>query len=123
LREVAERIYSSLNKATSRLGIKENSTAVGKSMHILQPRLFLIWDSYVRKPRNYEDSFSGYWKYAKNAQAGLREAVNDFRKVNSAPLATESDIEERLYFNGWKSIAKIYDEACWAMAQGYLHFY
>ncbi len=123
LRTLACKIYSSINASMRTSRIRENATVVAKVMHILKPRLFVILDGKIRNARGINGSFDGYWSYLKTAQRGLREALEDYRRISGDSSATAASIEESLYEQGWKPITKLYDEACYAMVQGWLHFY
>ncbi len=122
LRQIAKTIYRSINSGMRTKRIQHNATVVGKILHILQPRLFVIWDDKIREPRGFGRSFDEYWKYLRTAQSGLSEALEDYRKMSSDMRATSKTIERALYENGWKPLSKLYDEACYAMVRGWNHF-
>jgi hypothetical protein len=122
LRDLIVEIYRSINTATRPRGVMENATLVGKVMHVLQPRLFVIWDDKIRQARGFKRSFDEYWRYLEMAQKGLREVLDDYRRISNDPRARSSSIESSLYEQGCKPITKLYDEACWAMVQGWIHF-
>jgi hypothetical protein len=122
LKSKVRELYGSVNKSLKIKRIKENATVVGKTLHILQPRLFVIWDSLIRDTRDFAGNFEGYWSYLKTAQLGLREVIGDYRSVSHDPEAASTSVEKSIYEDGIKPITKLYDEACWAMVRGWLHF-
>lgn len=122
-RDTVRRLYELVNSSLRTRRIRENATAVGKVLHILQPEFFVIWDNRIRQPRQFDGSFEGYWDYLRTAQRGIVEALDDFKRISKNPNATSRSIEAELYENHVKPITKVYDEACWAMVQGWLHFY
>ncbi len=121
-KKCASEIYASINSSMKTRRITENATLVAKVMHILQPKLFVILDAKIRTARGLEWSFDDYWKYLEFAQQGLRETLEDYRRVSNDSSASSASIEKSIYRHGWKPITKLYDEACWAMVQGWLHF-
>ena len=121
LRRSAYNLYSLVNESLRTARVIHNPTAVGKILHVLQPELFVIWDNVIRVPRQFGGSFDEYWRYLKTARDGITEAFTDFKSKD--PEATTESIEANLYESRLKPITKLYDEACWAMVQGWLHFH
>ena len=123
IRDLVARVYQSINTGMRTRQVRENATLVGKVMHILHPRLFVIWDDKIRQPRGFGRSFDEYWRYLETAQTGLREILEHYRSISRDPHASSGPIESSLYEKGCKPITKLYDEACSAMVRGWLHFF
>jgi len=122
LMKLTTQIYDTIN---TRVSVRQGGrapTVAGKVMHILQPRLYVIWDRRIREARGLKDTFEGYWDYLQTTQEGLREALDDYRNTSHSANASPSDFERVFYQNGMKPITKLYDEACYAMVRGWLHF-
>lgn len=119
-----KKIYTCINSELLTKKGMQHPTLVGKILHILQPQMFVIWDSITREARDFNQRpySERYWEYLTLVEEGLHELLDDFRLTHD-PSSGSSKIEASLYEDGCKPLTKLHDEACYAMAKGWLHFY
>ncbi|MGB9854533.1 MAG: hypothetical protein ACPLRY_07000 [Candidatus Bathyarchaeales archaeon] len=92
---------------------------MAKILHLLNPEIFLTWDSDIRK--NYKkknkwvrDAPEGYLEFLKEAQKELREAFEERRKQTGKEF-DEIEREIRWRYKN-KTLARIIDEYNWMEA-------
>lgn len=94
--------------------------AASKTLHVLAPQLFVMWDTAIRTAYgcgDYMEPTSLSWEdtyfvYLSRVQRCLREALISYSKDHMIPsfdLAIDK-LKRELYKNGGKSLAKIVDE-------------
>jgi len=77
---------------------KSQPTASAKMLHIILPRLFIIWDQkFVRSQQNLKPDSASYVKYLSTKQTQINKLFESFRETNpSANLADlVKDLEEQ----------------------------
>ncbi|MCJ7631706.1 hypothetical protein MUP77_04795, partial [Candidatus Bathyarchaeota archaeon] len=91
-------------------------TTISKTLHALNPEIFVMWDTKIReKYRNknsrVRDNPEGYLEFLKETQKEIRDALNDRKKETGKGL---DEIEKEIR-NKYKNItlAKIIDEHNW----------
>lgn len=94
-------------------------TALSKILHLLNPEVFVMWDSDIRKKykeknKRVGDSPDGYLEFLKEVQKELKEALEDRQRETGRSLdEIEQEIRNR-YKN--KTLARIVDEYNWITA-------
>ena len=88
-------------------------TTISKTLHLLNPEIFVMWDNGIRKRyknknSRIRDSPEGYLEFLKETQKGIRGALNDRRRETGKEL---DEIEKEIR-SKYKNItlAKIIDE-------------
>ena len=88
-------------------------TTISKTLHLLNPEIFVMWDIGIRDSYKKKNSYvlcnsGGYLEFLKETQKGIREALNDRKKETGKEL---DEIEKEIR-NKYKNItlAKIIDE-------------
>jgi hypothetical protein len=88
-------------------------TTISKTLHLLNPEIFVMWDNNIRKEykkknSRIRDNPEGYLEFLKETQKLIRDALNDRKKETGKGL----DEIEREIRNKYKNItlAKIIDE-------------
>ena len=88
-------------------------TTISKTLHLLNPEIFVMWDSEIRKKYRHKnsrirDNSEGYIEFLKETQKLVRDALNDRKKEVGKGL---DEIEKEIR-NKYKNItlAKIIDE-------------
>ena len=88
-------------------------TTISKTLHLLNPEIFVMWDKDIRKEyrktnSRIRDNPEGYLEFLKETQKLIRDALDDRKKVSGKGL---DEIEEEIR-NKCKNItlAKIIDE-------------
>lgn len=105
-------IYSKLDH----LSCFGGQTTISKVLHLLNPEIFVMWDSTIRKmykPHNsrIRENSEGYLEFLKETQGEFLEALNDRARLTGKTLdEVEEQIRDR--YRG-KTIAKIADEYNW----------
>jgi hypothetical protein len=88
-------------------------TTISKTLHLLNPEIFVMWDRDIRKEYKKEnklirDNSEGYLEFLKETQKLIRDVLND-RKKDSGKELDESEKEIRDKYKGI-TLAKIIDE-------------
>jgi len=74
---------------------KSQPTASAKILHIILPRLFIIWDQkFVRSQQNLKPDSASYVKYLSTKQTQLNKLFESFRQAN--PAANPADLVKDL---------------------------
>ncbi len=88
-------------------------TTISKTLHLLNPEIFVMWDNdirkeYKKKNSRIRDNPEGYLEFLKETQKLIKDALNDHKKVSGKGL---DEIEKEIR-NKLKNItlAKIIDE-------------
>jgi hypothetical protein len=88
-------------------------TTISKTLHLLNPEIFVMWDRDIRKEykkenRRIRDNSEGYLEFLKETQELIRDVLNDRKKDSGKEL---DEIEKEIR-NKYKDItlAKIIDE-------------
>ncbi len=94
-------------------------TTISKVLHLLNPEIFVMWDSGIRKMYRTKDAHvretpEGYLKFLRDVQKDLLEALNDETRTTGMTL-DQVERETRDRYKG-KTIAKIADEYNWVEA-------
>jgi hypothetical protein len=86
--------------------VHRQPTASAKILHILLPRLFVIWDwKYVRKTLDLENDADSYIKYLKMKKNQLTELLDSHRQVD--PSANIADVVEAAEVEHGKFITQL----------------
>lgn len=88
-------------------------TTISKTLHLLNPEIFVMWDRGIRKRyknknSRIRDSSEGYLEFLKETQEGIKDALNDRKKETGKEL-DEIEKEIRNKYNNI-TLAKIIDE-------------
>jgi hypothetical protein len=88
------------------------ATAISKILHSLNPEVFVIWDTDIRKKYEKKNSLighspEGYLEFLKATQKEVLEALRDRRKQTRKEL---TEIERETSSEYKKTIAKLVDE-------------
>jgi len=88
-------------------------TTISKTLHPLNPEIFVMWDIEIRKKyrnknRRIRDNSEGYLEFLKETQKLIRDVLND-RKKDSGKELDEIEKEIRNKYKGI-TLAKIIDE-------------
>ena len=102
-------IYGKL-KMFPKLG---GSTNVSKVIHLLNPEVFVMWDSYIRttyhrKNKRINEFHEGYLEFLKEMQKEIMEALTERQEETGRDLE-ENEKELRKKFNH-KTLARLIDE-------------
>lgn len=92
-------------------------TAISKTMHILKPDLFVMWDNSILEHYRSENhqvapTGHGYFTFLAMISRLAREVTDDFHRFHSGSTP-ESYLCEKLGYQLNKSIAKFIDEYNW----------
>jgi hypothetical protein len=88
------------------------STGASKTLHIFQPKSFVMWDDAIRKNYGCHSNAEGYLNFLWRSKWEIQEIITTYQQYsgcNNVPNVIEN-IEKRLYVDGWKSITKLLDE-------------
>jgi len=111
--------YERLRKSARGLG----PTAVSKLLHILQPKLFVMWDrpildEFHRRNHRIQDSGTGYCAYLRMMQEIARQVTSSFQDAVLDPPATADQtpaayLSTQMGYRPPKTMAKFLDEFNW----------
>jgi len=114
-----ERCYEILRGTGHRIG----PTATAKILHILQPRVFVMWDGAIldcfrRRNIGITDSGQGYRCFLEEMRKTAHQVIQNFNNRSLSPPAapgqSPSDyLSKRLSYDPQKTIAKFLDEYYW----------
>lgn len=114
-----ERCYEILRGTGHRIG----PTATAKILHILQPRVFVMWDGAIRdcfRQRNIDvkDSGKGYRCFLEEMRKTAHQVIQNFNNRSFSPPAASGQspsdyLSKRLSYDPQKTIAKFLDEYYW----------
>jgi hypothetical protein len=107
LSETIQEVFGTLARAVK----KPQWTGASKILHVLQPRLFVMWDSAIRSgyavKEGSESSEYGYW-FLPLMQREAREAVDSYAaETKSERRVAVQELEKRA---GGRPITKLLDE-------------
>ena len=98
-------------------------TATAKTLHVLVPGLFVMWDGAIlsklaKADPAIEATGQGYVAFLKHGQAIGKDASLDFKQtiLNPPPnpgVSMESYLSDRLGYSSGKTLAKYVDEYLW----------
>jgi hypothetical protein len=88
------------------------ATAISKILHLLNPEIFVIWDTSIRKKYEKKNPLightpEGYLEFLKTTQKEILEALNDCHEETGKGLA---EIEQEIRSKYQKTMAKLVDE-------------
>jgi hypothetical protein len=106
LSEIIQEVFETLASAG---GKPYKSTGTSKILHVLQPRLFVMWDSAIRGGYAVSETSNDYARlFLPRVQRELREAVDSYVTENqSEPRTAVQELEKR---GGGRPITKLLDE-------------
>lgn len=116
--EAMEYCYASIVS----IGYNFGKTATSKLLHVLNPKLFVMWDKPIFEAYNSQnpsitDSARGYIEYLKVMQQSASQLQIDFcndpRMTSYRHLGPAGYLSLRLNFNPHKTLAKFLDEYNW----------
>lgn len=82
-----------------------------KVLHVLSPRLFVPWDTDIRKLYDLDDEDRDYLTFLETCKEQLDLVL--------AEIDGRSDsLRNMFYQGGWKPVTKLLDEVHWAKARG-----
>jgi hypothetical protein len=98
-------------------------TTTSKILHLLNPEIFVMWDSAIRKMYKAKDAQvretpEGYLQFLRDVQRDFLEALNDEARIKGMTL-NQVEKETRDRYKG-KKIAKIADEYNWTEAHSHM---
>ena len=109
VKDVVEYLYKRFDKVP-RIG----TTATGKLLHVLRPKLFLMWDKGIRKHYSISNSSRGYCLFLTKMKA-FAETIN--RVFNEAypccPQPPATYLSQKFDIDPPKTLAKFIDEYNW----------
>ena len=91
-------------------------TAASKILHVLLPKLFVMWDRCIRCAygcdfKRPEDAGEKYFKFLKRVQKEAREAVKSYCTEHKCSINKAiQTIREKLYEGGFYPFTKLLDE-------------
>jgi len=114
--QVIEYCYTKVRK----MGCKFGATATSKLLHIMQPKLFIMWDREILRHYNdknpqISDSGQGYCAYLERMQQIANQISINFQNANLNPARqTNQDsatyLSTQMNYNPPKTLAKYLDE-------------
>ncbi len=115
-----ENCYASVRKSGHHIG----ATAAAKILHILHPKLFVMWDSPIlscfkeQYRGKVKDGGAGYCEYLRIMQQSANHITQEFKKAELYPALSsgttpEGYLSARLQYNPAKTMAKYLDEYYW----------
>lgn len=109
VKDVVEHLYKRFDRVP-RIG----TTATGKLLHVLLPKLFLMWDKGIRKHYSISNSSSGYCLFFTKIKS-FAEAIN--RVFHEAypcyPQPPATYLSQKFEIDPPKTLAKFIDEYNW----------
>lgn len=100
-------IYGRLTKIS---GVKV--AIATKTLHVLNPSVFVPTDNPILEKLNIEKSQAGYTEFMKLARQNAVEITNDFQRRGFAG-SPENYLSEKLKYHPYKTLAKYIDEYYW----------
>ena len=93
-------------------------TAKSKILHLLNPKVFVMWDEAIRKKYKVKGTATGYLKFLRRMKKELEEALGEKRKWDEEKIVKEIcknlSTEELRKECTRKTLAKLIDEYNWA---------
>ncbi len=122
--QVIEQIYKRVREIGFRLG----PTGTSKLLHVLQPKLFVMWDKKIRDNYKNEDSsisdnHKGYRIYLETVQRCAMRLQQNFENANLKPPAKHGEypaqyLSRQMKIQPAKTLAKYLDECNWLTFRG-----
>ena len=116
---IVEDCYYTLKHTGYRIG----PTATAKLLHILQPRLFVMWDGAIlkyfkRRNLGIRDSKQGYRCFLEKIHQTANQIIQDFNHQSLNPPVSSGQSPEdylsiHLQYTPYKTMAKFLDEYYW----------
>jgi hypothetical protein len=91
------------------------STGASKALHLLLPRLIVMWDSKIRNDYEVNSDADGFLEFQKLMKKLVNDILTNFAEKHGVPKneAVERILELR-YGDNPKTLAKLIDEFNWA---------
>lgn len=94
-------------------------TTISKTLHLLNPEIFVMWDIGIRNRFKKKNSYilcnsGGYLEFLKETQREIREALNDRQKMTGNDLDKIEKELRKKYEN--KTLAKLIDQYNYGIA-------
>jgi len=115
LRDVVIDLFNTFLDVSEQLG-RRDYTASSKTLHVLLPKLFVMWDDCIRcayrcKVRRPKEAGTKYFTFLKRVQREAKEAVESYCKEHNCTVnEAVQEIERSLYEGGFYSFARLLDQ-------------
>ena len=115
--QAVERCYESIQSVH---GV--GSTATAKILHVLLPRLCVMWDTpilscFTGKPYGSSDGYTNYLRIVQTVANGIKTDFDNSKASLNPPARTDETLEsylsERMKYTPHKTLAKFLDEYYW----------
>lgn len=114
IRDVIIDLFNTFSDISERPG-RRDYTASSKTLHVLLPKLFVMWDNCIRcaygcKVKGVKDAGEKYFIFLKRVQTEAKEAVKTYCEENNCKVNQAIErIEKELYEGGFYSFARLLD--------------
>jgi hypothetical protein len=114
LRDVIIDLFEIFSDISERQG-RRDYTASSKTLHVLLPKLFVMWDNCIRcaygcKIKRNTDAGAKYFTFLKRVQKEGKEAIESYRQEHDCTINEAIErIKKELYEGGFYSFARLLD--------------